>query len=272
MKEWDLTQAEIQKRLENMVWSFSRLNSANQCKYAWYLHYICGKKGVENGFAQFGIAVHETLEKFLKDEISIFEASEYYQEKFGEYVTSKFPYNKSSDLRENAFQEGLNYFNQLTFDLNKYEILGVENEIEFKIGGIYPAKGYIDLAFKDKDTGDIIISDHKTAKLKFLKDGVTLSRQKSEREHFLAFKRQLYLYSIAGKELWGKVDKLRWNLIRLNRDLVIPYNEEEFKEAEEWAIKTIEEVKNEIMWLPDVSETYFCNTLCDNRMDCTYRE
>lgn len=267
MQEWDLKPEEIKRRLDEMVWSFSRVNSTG-CKYAFYLHYIAGYEEAPNAYAQFGTICHETLEKYLKGELDMFDLSQYYQDHYSEIVTCDFPSNKYADLGQKTYDSGLEYFNNINFDFEKYEVLGVEKELNFKVGK-YPFKGYADAVYRDKETREIILRDHKTSSFKYLKNGGV---SKTNLEHYTAFKRQEYLYCIPLIEEYGKVDKLSWNMIRDQRIIEIPFNEDEFKEAQEWAVNNIEAIREEVLWLPDTSSSYYCQVLCGQRDACPYRQ
>ena len=268
MQDWELKPEEIKQRIDMMIWSFSRVNTLSQCPYAWYLKYIEEQEGLPNAYAQFGKLAHEVLEKYLKGELNMFTVSQYYQDRYPEMVTCEFPSNKYVDLDEKAYNQGLDYFNNLDFDFNKYEILGVERELNFKVGE-YPFHGFADAIYRDKETGEIILRDHKTFSFKYLKDG-SISKSKTYVDHFRDFRRQEYLYCIPLIEEYGKVDYLSWNMIRDQREIKIPFNEEEFKEAQEWCINTIKMAEQEILWLPDNSESYRCNVICDQRGICFY--
>lgn len=266
MNEWDLKPDEIKKRLDEMVWSFSRVNSSQKCAYAWYLQYIAGFEPKPNAFAQFGTVCHETIEKYLKGEIDMFSALPYYQQRYPEIVTCDFPPNKYSDLGEKAYTLGEEYFSNINFDFEKYEILGVERELQFKVGK-YPFHGFADAIYRDRETGEIILSDQKTSSFKYLKDG---SVSKTNAEHYLEFRRQLYLYSIPLIEEYGKVDYLRWNMIRDKRIIKIPWEEKEYNETIKWCIESIERLENETLWLPDKSSNYWCGQICSMSNNCTY--
>lgn len=267
MNEWDLTQEEIKDRLNDMVWSFSRVNSSG-CKYSFYLHYIAEHEGAANAFAQFGTVCHETLEKYLRGELNMFTVPQYYQEHYSEIVTCDFPSNKYVDLGEKTYRAGEEYFNALNFDFDRYEVLGVEQELNFKVGK-YPFHGFADAVYRDRETGEIILRDHKTSSFKYLKNGDVSSKDK---QHFQDFRRQEYLYCIPLIEQYGKVDKLSWNMIRDQKIIEIPFDEKEYIGTQEWAIKQINSIMNETLWLPDVSSEYFCNVLCDQRYNCPYRK
>ena len=268
MQEWELTPEQIREKIDNMVWSFSRVNSASKCRYAWYKSYCEDDKGLPNAYAQFGTICHKTLEKYLKGELDMFSVSQYYQDHYSDYVTCDFPANKYVDLGQKTYDQGLDYFNNINFDFDRYEILGVEQELLFKVGK-YPFKGYADAVYRDKKTGDIILRDHKTSSFKYLKDG---SVSKSNAEHFKEFRYQELLYCIPLIEKYGKVDYLSWNMIRDQREIKIPFDPKEFKEAQEWCVNTIQELENEFLWAPDNSSSYWCNCICNVRDGCIYRQ
>ena len=103
MQEYEMTPEQIQEKIKNMIWSFSRVNSADKCRYAWYRQYVEEDKGLPNAYAQFGTICHETLEKYLKGELDMFTVSQYYQDNYSNYVTCDFPPNKYVDLGEKTY-------------------------------------------------------------------------------------------------------------------------------------------------------------------------
>lgn len=267
MQEWELKPEEIKDRLQDMTWSFSRVSSIGSCLYYFYIHYIEGCDDEENCWGQFGLVVHQTIEKFLKGEIDMFGIVDYYKDLFDEIVTCDFPPNKYVDLKEKSYLDGLEYFSNLYFDFDRYEILGVEQELAFNVGK-YPFKGYADAIYRDRQTGEIILRDHKTSNFKYLKNG---NVSKTNAEQFKHYRYQEYLYCIPLIEKYRRVDKLSWNMIRDQRIIEIPFDEKEFKEAQEWAINNIHILENEMLWLPDNSNMYYCKMLCGQRGGCIYR-
>lgn len=268
MQEFEMTPEEIKEKIQDMTWSFSRVNSLASCKYNWYLQYIEEQEPLPNAYAQFGTVCHETLEKYLNGELDMFTVTQYYEDHYSEIVTCDFPTNKYVDLGQKTYEQGLDFFNNLDFDFDKYEVLGVEKELNFMVGK-YPFHGFADAIYRDKQTGEIILRDHKTSSFKYLKDG---SISKTNAQHFLEFKRQEYLYCIPLIEMYGRVDYLSWNMIRDQREIKIPFKKEEFNEAKEWCINTIREAEKETMWLPDTSESYRCSVICNHRNKCIYRQ
>lgn len=268
MLAWEMTPEQIKEKQDKMLYSFSRVNAFYKCLYGAYLHYIEEFEDKDNAFNQYGKFMHKIHEMVLKNELDILEAPQYYKEHYDEAVTCKFPPNVYSDLDEKAYQAGLDYLLNVDFDFEKYRILGVEKEFKFKVGK-YPFRGIVDLILRDKKTDEVIICDHKTTQFKYLKDG-SLSKAKDVTEHFTEFKRQLYLYCIPVIKNYGKVDKLVWNMIRDQRIITIPFDEKEFKEAQEWAINTIDEFREEELWLPDTSNEFFCRFICGQSGRCIY--
>ena len=254
--------------LDTMTWSFSRVNYS--CLYEFYLHYIQCNSSENSFFSQFGTYAHQILEKYAKGELSLFDLAPYYEKHFDEEVWMDAPYIKNGDLKENYFYKGLEYFENLQPFLEKYEVLGIEKEVRFNVGG-HDFVGYIDLLLRDKETGKITILDHKSGSVKLLKNG-TVSKSQKEQEHFLEFKRQLYLYSIPIIEEYGRVDYLCWNLFKDGNILTIPWNETEYDEAQEWAWSQIQKLYNRNEWpeKENADKDYYCRNLCGQREICEY--
>lgn len=210
------------------------------------------------------------MEKFYKGELTLFELSNYYDENFNDNVTLSPPSNKYVDLRDTYYQKGLDFFDNLQdFDFERYEILGVEKEIHFTVAD-KEFIGFIDLLFREKSTGNIITQDHKSASIKFLKNG---KPSKKDVPHVLEFKRQQYIYSKAIKEEYGNFPKLlQWNLFKDQYIYSIEFDEKEYEDTIKWAEETIDLISKECMWLPDNSNYFYCNNLCSYRnAACDYK-
>lgn len=253
--------------IKNMTWSFSRLDSFKTCPYEWYLHYIEDNESEGGFFAEFGTLIHTILQKILEGSLDIWSAPQWYEDNYTNYVVHNAPANNYVDIGEKYYEDGLNYLNNLSQLDDIYEILGIEKEVKFKVGR-NQFVGYIDLLLKDKTNGNIIICDHKTATLKFNKNG---SISKSDAEHFNSFKRQLYLYSKPVLEEYKRVDTFTWNMIRMGTMISIPFDDQEYKEALEWAKNRIKEIKKESLWLPN-KNMFYCQNLCGMRELCEYNE
>lgn len=252
--------------IDTMQWSFSRLNNFYTCPYEFYLHYIQCNPSVGGFFGAYGSFMHKILEMYERGELSIFEISQYYEDNFNEVVPWDAPPNNYVDIRQSYYDKGLEYLDNLDLILDEYEILGIEKQVNFKLQS-YDVIGYIDLLLKKRDSGEIIILDHKSASLKFKKNGEI---SKKDAQHFLDFKRQLYLYSVPVIQECGKVDKLVWNMFKDRKYIEIPWKQEEYEESKKWVIDTIHMIENEEDWeaKPDY---YYCHYLCGQREICDRR-
>lgn len=216
--------------------------------------------------AQFGTLMHTILEKYAKDELSVFDISQYYEDNFSKVVTERFPYNKYTDLRESYYQKGLDYLDNIDLILDNYEVLGVEKRVNFEISG-RPFVGFIDLLLKDKETGEITILDHKSSSLKFKKNGEI---SKTDAAHFQEFKYQLYLYSIAVMKEYGKVSYLEWNMFKDRKSVRIPWKQEEYDATIRWAEDRLQLLACEKDWAADNKNSFYCMNLCNQRCICEY--
>lgn len=275
----DFSPEEARFLISLMIWSFSRLNSYYLCPYEWKQKYLLGKHGLSSAMAQYGGYVHRIFEAYLKGELGLFELPLYYEEHYAENVTLPFPPNKFTDLSQKYYDQGLNYFTNFDWDLDDYEILGVEKKIEFEYQG-YDFVGFIDLLLRDKSDGKIIILDHKSTILKRLKSGGV---SKTDRPHFEEFCKQLLIYSHQVMAEYGEdsVKSLQWNMFRDRSFIAVPWNREAYEEAMQWAVDTIHLIEKDTEWRPSEEflkaqkegkwPSFYCMRLCSHRNECQYK-
>lgn len=247
--------------ISSMRWSFSRLDAYNQCPYGWKLTYIDQEECEGNCFSEFGTAVHKTLERLEKGEIDVLNVVDAYTEEFDNTVEHSFP---SESMRDDYFEKGLNFFSSLTDEFDNIKILGVEEKISFEIAG-KPFVGFIDLRYQDKD-GNMVLLDWKSSGMKLKKDGKPTKAYADKMKHY---EYQIYLYSIPFIEKGIKIDKLRWNFCKEGITYEIPWTEEGYKEAVEWAEDTLSRIETETEF-ETKPEYFFCNWICDQRKNCAY--
>ena len=251
--------------IDTMTWSFSRLEGFDQCPLGWKMKYIDCEEGDGNAFGSYGSFVHGLLEQYLKGDLTSFDLAPKYENEFDEVIQEEFPPNKYVDMRQSYFYKGLEYFENFTDVLDeKYEILGVEKQVNFEIDG-NKFVGYIDLLAKDAD-GKIIVVDHKSASLKWTKTG-KITKQSAEKLE--AYKRQLYLYSKALIDEGIQPDYLCWNFFNDNKIYKIPFNRKEYEAALAWATTTINTIRNTEEF-KEHEDWYFCHYICDMRNKCNY--
>lgn len=258
--------SEYKKEIENMCWSYSRLSAFDHCKYSFYLKYIEKAFAEGNFYAESGTFVHEILEKYFNDKITLDEAARYYVEKYDDYVC----YKVKQSIMDKSFEACADYFANVDFGwLNDYEILGVELELELNING-YKFTGFIDLLIRHKKTGDIIVIDHKSAAYPFKKDGVSVL--KKSQHDFAQYKRQMYLYSKGVKEKYGVFPKeLWWNHFKEQKFAKITFDQKEYEESIEWFVNQIHAIEQEEDFEPK-QDFFYCSNLCDFRNSCEYRK
>lgn len=249
--------------LDNMTWSFSRLSSFDQCPYCWKRNYLDCEEKESNAYAEYGTLCHSLLERYEKGELDMFSLPEQYEKEYYDVVQHEFPPNKYTDLNEKYKNNGYDYFSTINWTPEDIEILGVEEEVRFEIDG-HPFVGYVDLRFKDKD-GNIILADHKSANIKQTKKGGFYS---ADKDKIMMYKRQQYLYSRYFVEQGMKVDFLEWNFFDSGWVYKIPWNKEEYDEAEQWTKNTIKQIYACTEFNPDTSSKYFCDNICDYRNKC----
>lgn len=260
---------EYSDKIASMIWSYSRLSAFEQCKYAFFLKYIVEDDDAYlaegNYWADVGSFMHEILEKVFKGELKMIDASGYFIDHFDENVT----YDAPPAIKNNTYNACLEYLvNEDLNWMNQYEILGVELEVHFELEG-YQFKGFIDLLMRDRQTGKIVALDHKSAAYPLSsKTGKVL---KAHEKSFSSYKKQMYLYSYAVKQLYGEFPEwIIWNHFKAGRLLRIQFDENEYREAINWFVDTIQAVENE----GDFTETidyFYCTNLCDFRNSCEYK-
>lgn len=237
--------------VDNMTWSFSRLNSFDGgCKYCWFQNYANKvKDAMQNAFADYGILMHEILEGLDGGEITIWDGIMKYDRRFPDIM--EFPKLGNGGMRERYYKQGMDYLTSYEFNEN-YTVLGVEDKIDVKIDG-YRFTGYIDKIVRDKRDGGIIVIDHKS-KAQF--------NSKEERREYA---RQLYLYSIHIKDTYGEYPKmLLFNMFRSQKEVPIIFNMDDFEEAKSWALGVIKEIKA-CREFPVSEDWFFTTHLCNYR-------
>lgn len=254
-----------------MTWSFSRINSYRNCALGWKLHYLDHVPQESSGFADWGSLCHSIFEDYAKGELAEYEVLDAYEKRYPEYIHGEFSPCKGKPLAERYYERGQELF--LTFNgfPDNLEIIGVEQEVHLDINGRHFI-GYIDLLARDKETGDLVVIDHKS-KGNF--------KSEDEKQHYAL---QLYLYAQWVYEQYGKYpSRLVFNMFRVDDVVVVPFNAEDLERAKQWFTDTIDAIyQDEDFWdkisleydqqNKPISEyqcnDFFCRYLCGSRMYC----
>jgi hypothetical protein len=197
--------------LDNMKWSYSSANSYETCKGGFKLTYIDIEDRINNAFSDYGNLVHETLEKYFKDELKEDELLAYYEDNFDNFVENAFPVYPPG-MRENYYKAGVGFFGNFKFDKELYDLIFIEDFINAEYHGI-KLSVKPDLIIREKATGDCFLVDYKTAKMK---------SGKQYKDQIEEYKRQFLLYV---RFLWTERDieikKLKIGLFAIRRKLLL---------------------------------------------------
>lgn len=246
--------------IEDMVWSYSRIESFEDCQYRFFLKYISRCKGVEKFYASYGSWMHKLIERFYRGELSKDEMLTEFLTGFSENVKGIRP-QESTVLK--YIQCGVEYLKG--FQPFKYSMVGVEKRVDFDIDGLRFI-GYIDYLGQDDD-GNLVIIDNKSRDMKPRSKRAKPTVKDKELDSML---RQLYIYSAAIKQEFGKFPKLLcFNCFRTGVFIEEPFRKEAYDEAIEWAKRQIEEIKTTEDFYPN-RDFFSCYYICGVSDDCIY--
>ena len=124
--------------IEDMTWSYSRIKCFEDCRYRWYLKYICGCQDRPMFYSSYGSFIHKLLERFYKGEITKEEMEIKFLFGFQKEVLGERPNGKIVNNYINSGIEYLKNFQPLPFNT-----VAVEQKIDFKINNI-SFTGFID--------------------------------------------------------------------------------------------------------------------------------
>lgn len=240
-----------QEKIDNMRWSFSRINSFEHgCQFCWFQNYLIKERGEGNAFSDYGSLMHDILERYFKGELMSWELEDEFSNGFFEKV-GEFPYNKYVDLRVNYYNQGIKYLQE--FDgFPDYEILEIEPDINVNIGG-YEFVGFIDLLVRNKRNGKLIVIDHKS-KAEF-----------KTKEELREYGHQLYLYSVWVHEKYGEYPNLlKFNMFRKQKEKTIIFKEKELEVSKQWMLDSIQRIRD-CEQFSVTSDDFFGTQLCNNR-------
>ena len=161
---------------KEIKYSYSRLETYDQCAFRYFLKYIEGNYASTSSIAlEFGTAVHaveETIGNCIKENKEI-----PYEELINNFADTcvklerKYPEAFiEKDKSDRAYAEKINYYlNEGIYRLEKFmkdnpdlEIVGTEIPFNFKYKGQQLFRGFIDRVLRNKVTGQYIVQDIKT--------------------------------------------------------------------------------------------------------------
>lgn len=245
--------------IEDMTWSYSRIEAFSDCPYRFFLKYIHGSSEQDKFYATYGSLMHELIEEYYTEGISNDELCTRFLMRFPEKVIGERP---SQDAATKYIMGGLEYLR--SFKPFEYNVVGVEKKVEFQING-YPFVGFID--FLGELDGEYYIVDNKSRDLRPRSNRKKPTAKDRELDEML---RQLYLYSAAVKQEYGKFPKsLCFNCFRTGVFIEEPFKVEDYESAISWATENIEYIKESDDFHPSI-DYFACRYICGVSDDCVY--
>ena len=251
---------------EEYRWSYSRVDKYKSCKYAWYLKYLEEVDTEELFFSQFGKFVHKIYAEILLGNLKPEDAEDYFLVNYRREVTSRAPSDKVFLSYFKSGLDAMHNIDKFLSDINDYEIIGVETPVDFKIDN-RNFVGIIDLTLKDSN-GDIIIVDHKSRTLKPRSKKGNL-KSDLELEKYL---QQLYIYSLAIKDLHGRYPSELWFHCYRNADnkfIKESFSYELLNKTVDITLQEIDNIVTTSKWSPNIN-WFSCANLCECHNECEY--
>lgn len=245
--------------IQDMTWSFSRIEAFNDCPYRWYLRYIKRYKETEKFYASFGSFMHKLIEKYYRGVLTKEQMLSSFLAGFSKEVVG---YRPKEGTLQKYINCGVAYLK--SFQPFPFEMVDVEKKVEFEIDG-KRFIGFID--FLGKDGEDLAIVDNKSRELKPRSKRAKPTRKDQELDEML---RQLYLYAAAVEQEYGKLPKwLCFNCFRSGEFIVEPFNQEAYEEAKQWALDTIGKIEDSESF-PPIKDVFGCFWICGMSDYCKF--
>ena len=207
--------------LDGFRWSYSKLDVAASCPFAFKKLYLDHVKPDPNPFGQLGTLCHDLLADFALGKLAAFDLLPQFERRYPREVKAQWP-SFPLNLEERTRDKAAAYFRSFSgFPFKR--ILMVEEKLIGTVAG-HPFSGILDLAAEDED-GRIIIVDHKSS---------GMSEYRGRRlAHRL---RQLFLYAHLLRQCCGiRADAVAFNLFKEDQWIEVPWKQLAEDEAVSWA-------------------------------------
>lgn len=249
--------------IDDMVWSYSRVEIFEDCPYRWFLTYIHEPKldKEKKFYAEYGLLMHNILERYYTGEIDKQGALIMYLTEY--YSRTDVAGKPKSETLQKYFQVGKEYLENL--NPLPFMMVAVENRLRFDINGI-PFVGVIDYLGMT-EAGEYVVVDNKSRDLKPRSNRAKPTVKDKELDKML---RQLYIYAHAIKQIYGKFPKyLAFNCFKNGNLIVEEFNEDVYNDTIKWVTETIKDISEADDFYPN-REYFQCYYLCGFSEDCEY--
>lgn len=246
--------------IQDMTWSFSRIEAFEDCPYRWYLRYIKQYKESGRFYASYGSFMHKLIERYYRGELSKDEMLMVFLTDFGKEVVGYRP--KEATLNK-YIDSGIAYLK--SFQPFPYKMVDVEVKVEFTIDGI-PFLGFIDFLGEDED-GELVIVDNKSRELKPRSGRDPPTRKDKELDEMLP---QLYIYSAAVEQKYGRLPKkLCFNCFRNGEFIEEQFDQERYEREKRLVVERVRNIENTEEF-PPIQNAFGCFWICGVSEFCKY--
>ena len=255
--------------IDGIRFSYSSLTTFERCPYSFKLIYLEPKPRLDNFYSDYGKFAHDCMEKFFRKELDSFELSDYYRENYEKKVVT-YPPPMQYQLYEKYREQGQLFFDNFSFDLEKYEVISVEDKLDFDIEGV-PFTARPDLLLRENLTDKIILYDYKTS-IPFKISRYT-QNETEDKTKIHGYRKQLHLYAYGVEKIRKlPVDDIVIWFVRDGRMYPLKRDKAETKKTILWLQNIVKDLKNEELFTYNNSSQYFCNNLCNVRESCEYHK
>jgi hypothetical protein len=262
MSSWDFI-------IENIKFSYSSTSTFETCAYSFKLTYLDLLPRENNFFGEFGTLIHECFEQYFTGKLEAYELSGFYSSRYNEVVKTPAP-STPLGMADKYKQQGLDFFNNFHFNKEDYEILLVEDTLEFELAPGIKMVARPDLVLRNKENKKTILFDYKTATPYWANKAT--GKEMFDKKKIEGYRQQMYTYTYAlRKEKGMAIDEVTLWYPRLAKLVTTPWVVEEEERAMAYLNEVIARIKNEEIFAYNNSNSYFCNELCGVRKHCIYR-
>jgi putative RecB family exonuclease len=241
------------------VYSNSKIETFEQCKLKFKYRYIDKiipeiAKSIE---AHLGSIVHETLEELytqvMKKKIpSINDIISFYSEKWQEKYSPDMPIFNKTLTAKDYFNRGVEFLVNYYMKHHPFQdnTIATEKRIEINLdkNGEKKLIGFIDRLVNNIENNEIEIHDYKTG-------GSIMTKEKVESS------RQLLIYSLAIKEIFGKDKKvcMVWHFLAHDMKICLRKTNEDLENLKKEIIEIIDNIEKTKDFPPSKSQLcYWC--------------
>lgn len=256
--------------VDGMKYSYSSISSFETCPYSFKLMYIDYKDRINNFFAEHGTLMHNCFEQFFNGNLESYELTKYFTDNYDIFVKADAP-DYPAGMKERYIEQGIEFFNNFSFEKDDYEITNIESKIDFELAPGITFTGRPDLVLKSKKTGKYGLWDYKSSAP--FRTNKRTGEEITDTKKLEGYYKQMYLYAHALREHKNiPIETITLWFTRPDRKVTVEWEEEKEKKAIKWAIDVINRIKKEEEFPYNNSEKFFCDNLCSVREHCEYRQ